>query len=117
MAKVKKKAGGRGRQSAQKKAASKKKQRTFEGKDWPKKPPKSVSNALDEYLTAKREAADAAEMKSSAHEKLIEICNKHKITRLRIEGENKFLEIGENQTAKIKTIPKDERDAREGRER
>lgn len=93
-----------------------KEQKQFDGDGFPEKPPKAVLNARDEYITAKRDAADAAKHRGDRELNLIEKMQEHGIDRLPIDGENKFIEVSATERAKIKTIPKEQREAREGKE-
>lgn len=99
---------------AKKKAGTQ--QTTFEGDGFPKNPPKAVRDARDEYLSAMRHAAEASKNKGDREQRLIELMKKHDVDRIRLDGENKFIEIGRAEKAKVKTIPKEQRDARQGRE-
>lgn len=87
-------------------------QKQMQGDGFPDPLPKEVQRAVDEYLTAKREAADASEVKGAAMQKVIELGRKHGLERIPIEGENKFIELGVKDTCKVKTKPKDQEDSR-----
>lgn len=91
-------------------------QQQMEGDGFPDPLPKEIQRAVGEYLTCKREAAEAAEAKGNAMQKLIELGHKHKLERIPIEGENKFVEIGVKDTCKIKTKPKDQEKRRRNAE-
>jgi hypothetical protein len=88
------------------------KQQAFEGDGFPEKPPKEVEDARDEYVSAMRAHAKAGQKKAERHEKLIEVMHKHGIDRVRLDGENKFFEIVEEEKIKTKTVPKEERERR-----
>lgn len=99
-----------------KKKATRKKpdqQQFFEGEGFPKRPPKAVRDARDEFITAKREAAEAATHRGEREQILIDMMKKHGINRLMLEDENKFIEITAPEHATIKTIPKEQREKRE----
>lgn len=87
-------------------------QQVMQGDGFPDPLPKEISKAVGVYLTAKREAAEAAEEKGKAMQKVIELGHKHGLERIPIEGENKFIEIGKKDTVKVKTKPKDQEDRR-----
>lgn len=91
-------------------------QKLIKGEGFPDPLPKDVQRAVEAYLTAKRESADAAEEKGDAMQKLIELGHKHGFERIPIEGENKFIEIGTKDTCKVKTKPKDQEESRGARE-
>lgn len=58
---AKKRAGkGTGRRSAKTAQSDSKRQQQFDGEGFPEAPPKEVLDARDEYITAKRDASDAA---------------------------------------------------------
>jgi hypothetical protein len=88
-------------------------QKTFEGEGFPDKPPAAVIRARDEYLQAMRDHADAGKEKSTRHEALVEVMHKHGITRIRLDGENKFFELESTENVKMKTVPKAARDGDE----
>lgn len=87
-------------------------QKQMEGDGFPDPLPKELQNAVGEYLTAKQESADAAEVKGLAMQKLIELGRKHGLERIPVEGENKFIELGVKDTCKVKTKPKDQEENR-----
>ncbi len=89
------------------------KQRKFDGDGFPEDPPQEVCDARDEYMQAKRAAARASEKKGAKEQTLIDSMREHGIERVRLDGENKFIEIDSPEKVKVKTIPKEQRDARE----
>lgn len=95
---------------AKKRAGTSAKQKQFEADGFPDPLPKEVVKAMEAYLTAKREAAEASEESGSRKVLLIEVARKHNIERIPIDGENKFIEIGKADTVKVKTVPKDQRE-------
>ena len=88
---------------------AKRKQKVLEGDGFSVRLPKAVQTAIEEYLTAKRDAAEASESAGEAKVRLIDIAHKNNLTRIKIEGENKFIEVGIKDTVKVKTVPKDQR--------
>lgn len=97
-------------------AAEKPQQQLMQGEGFPPPLPKEVQKAVAEYLTCKRESAEAAEAKGNAMQKVIELGHKHNLERIPIEGENKFIELGKKDTCKVKTKPKDQEDRRKNGE-
>lgn len=87
-------------------------QQLLEGEGFPEKPPREVNEALGEFVTAKRAHAKTAEKLATKHEALIEAMHKHGLTRIRIDDENKFVEIVPTEKATVKTMPKEKRDKR-----
>lgn len=87
-------------------------QQQFEADGFPEKPPKSVTEACGEFLTAKRAHARTGEKLATKHEALIEEMHKHGITKIQLDDENKFIEIEPTEKAKVKTVPKEKRDKR-----
>lgn len=95
-----------------KKLAGKNGQQLLEGEGFPEKPPKEVCEARDEFLTAKRAHAKTAEKLATEHESLLEAMHKHGLTRIRLDDENKFVELVPSERATVKTVPKEKRDKR-----
>lgn len=87
-------------------------QQEFEAEGFPEKPHRDVQDALGEFLTVKRAHAKTGEKLATKHEALIETMHKHGVTRVRLDGENKFVEIVPKETATVKTMPKEKREKR-----
>lgn len=85
-------------------------QQHFEGDGFPGPPPAEVRQARDEFLQAQRDSAVASEHKADRHERLKEVMKEHGITRVKLDGENKFFELTSDEKIKTRTIPKDKRD-------
>ncbi|MCB0358754.1 MAG: hypothetical protein KDD44_03940 [Bdellovibrionales bacterium] len=85
-------------------------QQTFEGDGFPKRLPKAVAEARDAYLGHKRKAANAAKRRQEAEVILIDLMQKHEIDRVQLDGENKFIEVEATPKAKVKTMPKAQRE-------
>ncbi len=92
------------------------KQAEFEGNGFPGPPPEEVCDARDTYLSSMRAHAKAAEKKAKSEQSLIEAMHKHEIKRVKLDGENKYFEIEAPEKIKTKTVPKEQREEREGRE-
>jgi hypothetical protein len=75
-----------------------------------------VLDARDAYVTAKREAAKAAEAKGGAEQDLIKEMHEAGIERLQLDDENKYIEINAPEKVSIKTVPKEQREKREAAE-
>lgn len=91
-------------------AESPPRQTSFEGEGFPEEPPKEVCKARDQFLQAQRDAAEAAEYKADRHERLKEVMKDNGLTRVKLDGENKFFELTHDEKIKTRTIPKDKRD-------
>ena len=59
-----------------------------------------------------RAHAKAGEKKASKQEELITAMHKHDLTRIPLDGENKFFEIEAPEKIVTKTVPKEKRDKR-----
>jgi hypothetical protein len=86
-----------------------KRQQQFDGDGFPARLPKAVQEARDEYLTAMRSAAKAVEKRGNKELALMEAMKKHKVDRVRLDGENKFFEIDNKEKIACRTIPKEQR--------
>lgn len=91
-------------------AESPPRQAVFEGEGFPKPPPKAVCKARDEYLQARRDAAEASSYKADRHQRLVEVMKEHGINRIKFDDESKFFELTADEKVKTRTIPKDKRD-------
>lgn len=63
-----------------------------------------------------RSSTKAAAKKSQREQELVEMMHKHKIERLKLDDEAKFIELNKSEKPKIKTIPAEDRKKREARE-
>ena len=94
---------------------AKKQQAQFNGDGFPEKMPKPLTDARDDYLSAMRSSAKASEKKGDREQTLIEAMNKHKVDRIRLDGENRFFEVARDPKIKKKTIPKEQREEAEAK--
>ncbi|QDU61257.1 hypothetical protein Pan216_21110 [Planctomycetes bacterium Pan216] len=108
---VKKKAAVKKKTAGSQKPKERLEQSEFPGMETPK-PPKEVLDARDKFIQAKRDAAEAAENRGHCEQRLIEQMHKHGITKVKLDGENKFIEIEAPEKAKVKTVPKEQREHR-----
>jgi len=86
------------------------KQKQFDGDGFPERLPKAVEEARDQFIGAKRRAANAAGKRSECEILLIESMESAGVDRVKLDGENKFIEIERKPHASIKTIPKDQQE-------
>lgn len=88
----------------------------LKGDGFPGPPPDEVCEARDQYLSSMRSHAKAAKKKAESEQDLIEAMHKHNVTRVQLDGENKYFEIEAPEKIKTKTVPKEQREERESRE-
>lgn len=97
-------------------ASTPSRQLTMNGDGFPAEPPAEVCAARDAFLGAKRASAKANETKGEREVRLIELMKEYGINRIRLDGENKFFEIEATPHVKVKTMPKEQRASKKGKD-
>src|SRR5688572_17138468 len=87
-----------------------KKQKTFAGAGFPSEPSAKLQRKRDVYLQTLRDLASAREKKGNAALSLMEAMHEEGLTKIRLDGENKFFLLDKEEKVKLKTIPKAQRD-------
>lgn len=85
-------------------------QKHFEGGDFPAGPSAKIKRKRDIYLQTLRDLAAAREAKGNAALNLMEAMHEEGLTKIRLDGENKFFLLDSEEKVKLKTIPKAQRD-------
>src|SRR3954471_8498256 len=83
-------------------------QQAFEAEGFPGPLPEEVCEARDTYLSVMRAHAKTGKKKGEGEQRLIEAMHKHDISRVQLDGENKYFEIEAPEKVKMKTILKEQ---------
>lgn len=97
-------------------ASAPSRQLVMNGDGFPAEPPEEVCTAMDAFLGARRASVKANETKVEREVRLIELMREHGINRIRLDGENKFFEIEATPHVKVKTMPKEQRSSKNGKD-
>lgn len=88
------------------------KQKTFDAEGFPEKPSELLQADVDHYVKCLRAKATAQGKLNASKTNLIERMQSEGVDKVRLDGENKFIHLVEEEKIKIETVKK-EKDAAE----